>query len=124
VLLGYGIKAIILHGKAESANIDGIALACGNVRLLLEGYTANDIFYQDETGVFWRQTPTRRLAPGNKAGRRKDKQRVNVSLACNASGTERAQPFLIGKAKRPRSFPKSFQPERDLNIRYSNKKTA
>jgi hypothetical protein len=121
---GHGIKAIVLHGEAESANKDGIALARGNVCRLLEGFIADDIFNKDETGVFWHQTPTRRVATGNKSGRKKDKQRVTASLACNASSTERSQLFLIGKAKRPRSFPESFQPERDINSRYSNNKTA
>jgi hypothetical protein len=118
----FGTKATVLHssGEAERANTGGIALARGNVRLLLEGYSADDIFNQVETGMFWRQTLARRLATGNKTGRKKDKQGITASLAYNASGMEKAQLFLIGKAKRPRSYPKSFQPERDLNIRYSN----
>jgi hypothetical protein len=32
--------------------------------------------------------------------------------------------FVVGKAARPRSFPKSFQPKRDLNVRYAYNKTA
>jgi hypothetical protein len=54
----------------------------------------------------------------------KDKQRVTVSLVCNASGSEKQGLFIIGKAKRPRSFPKSFEPKRDVDIRYTNNKTA
>jgi hypothetical protein len=44
----YGIKAIVLHGEAESANTEGIAMARGNVHLLLEGYSADETFNQDE----------------------------------------------------------------------------
>jgi hypothetical protein len=32
--------------------------------------------------------------------------------------------FVIGKAARPRSFPKSFQPKRDLDVRYAHNKPA
>jgi hypothetical protein len=31
---------------------------------------------------------------------------------------------VIGKAARPRSFPKSFQPERDLDVSYVHNMTA
>jgi hypothetical protein len=94
----FGIKAEVLRGEAESAKPEAIALARGSVRLLLEGYSADDIFNQDETGVFCLQTPTRRLATGNRVGRKKDKLLITASLACNASGTEKAQHFLIFKA--------------------------
>jgi hypothetical protein len=47
-----------------------------------------------------------------------------VSLVCNASGSEEQGLFIVGKAKRPRGFSKSFQPNRDVGIRYANNKSA
>jgi hypothetical protein len=121
-----GIRSYKLHGEANDADREGVKLAQNNFRkIVLEGgFTADNIFNQDETGLFWRQVPTRTHATGKKAGRKKDKQRVTVSLVCNASGSEKQGLFIIGKAKRPRSFPKSFQPKRDVGIRYANNKTA
>jgi hypothetical protein len=43
---------------------------------------------------------------------------------CNAAGTDKRPLMIIGKSKRPRSFPKSFQPKCDLGVRYANNKTA
>jgi hypothetical protein len=102
-----GIKSFVQHGEAGSANAAGIELARRSVRKLVEGLNPGDIFNQDESGLFWRQPPSRTLATGKKAGRKKDKQRVTASLLVNATGTEKLPLFLIGKAKRPRSFPKN-----------------
>ena len=48
----------------------------------------------------WKQLPTRKLATGNTAGRKKEKIRVTLSLTCNASGTDKGGLFLIGTAKK------------------------
>jgi hypothetical protein len=86
------------------------------------GFAAQDIYNQDETGQFWRHVPQRSLATDKRAGRKQDKQRITVSLCCNATGTDKRELFVIGKSKRPRSFP--FQPERDWGIRYRHNSMA
>jgi hypothetical protein len=112
----------VLHGEAGSANQEGIELARRNLRLLLQegGYEAENVYNQDESGAFWRQMPTRTLATGKRAGSKKEKERATFSLCCNATGTHKMGLFVIGKAARPRSFPKSFQPKRDLNVRFAH----
>jgi hypothetical protein len=87
----------VLHGKASDANREGIQLAQSKLRLLLEGYTAEDVYNQDETGIFRRQQPTGTVATGNRAGQKKEKECVTVSLMCNASGTDKRPLSLIGK---------------------------
>jgi hypothetical protein len=87
-------------------------------------FTPDDVYNQDETGIFWRQLPTRSLATMKRAGGKKIKERVTVSLTCNFTGNDKRPLLLIGKAKRPRSFPKSFQPKRDMNVHYANNKAA
>jgi hypothetical protein len=94
------------------------------LHLLLEGYTAEDAYDQDETGIVWRQQPTLTLAIGKKAGLKKEKEQVAVSLMCNTTGSDKRPLFLIGKAKCPRSFPNSCQPKRDLDIRYASSASA
>jgi hypothetical protein len=120
----YGILSCVLQGEAGDAKRESIQLARANLRLLLEGHTAEDTYNQDETGIFWRQQPTLTLAIGKKAGLKKEKERVTVSLMCNAAGSDKRPLFSVGKAKRPRSFPNSFQPKRDLDIRYANSASA
>jgi hypothetical protein len=50
-----------------------------------------------------------------------DKERATFSLRVNANGTHKLDLFVIGKAACPRSFPKSFQPKCDLNVRCAHK---
>jgi hypothetical protein len=120
----FGIESYVLHGEARDANNEGVKHARRNLRLLLEPYNAEETNNQDETGVFWRQAPTRTLATGKRSGHKKEKERVTASLMCNAAGTDKWPLMIIGKSKRPRSFPKSFQPKRDLGVRYANNKMA
>jgi hypothetical protein len=120
-----GIRSYKLHGESASlaeandADHEGVNLAQHHFRKIVldGGYTADNIFNQDETELFWQQAPTRTHATSKKAGRKKDKQRVTVSLVCNASGSEKQGLFIVGKAKHPRSFHKSFQPNRDVGVR-------
>jgi hypothetical protein len=115
-----------MHGETGSANQEGIDLVRSNLRELLTegGYEAEDVYNQDESGVFWRQIPTRTLATGKSTGRKKGKERATFALCVNATRTHKLDLFVIGKAARPRCFPKSFQPKRDLNRRYAHNKTA
>lgn len=119
-----GIRRVVLHGEADAADKRGVQLTRDNMKLIVDGYSLDDIYNQDETGVFWRQLPQRTLATGKRAGRKQDKQRVTVSLTCNASGTDKRELFVIGKAKRPRSFPRQFNPQRDWGMRYRNNAKA
>jgi hypothetical protein len=121
-----GIKQVVLHGEACDADDAGVELARMAIPKNVEegGYPADNIYNQDKTGQFWRQVPQRSLATGKQAGRKKDKQRITVSLCCNATGTDKRELFAIGKAKCPRSFPKNFQPQRDWGVRNRNNKKA
>jgi hypothetical protein len=105
----FGIESYVLRGEARDANREGIEHARQHLRLLLEPYNAEDTSNQDETGVFWRQAPSRTLATGKRSGHKKE-ERVTASLMCNAAGTDKRPLMIIGKSKRPRSFPKSFSP--------------
>jgi hypothetical protein len=86
----------------------------------------------DETGLFWRQLPSRTLGRGCQAGKKLIKQRVTLGLACNADGTEKLvrltniyiyieseKPVVIGTAGRPRCFPRKYRVRMKLGMRYS-----
>ena len=45
-------------------------------------------------------------------------ERVTLGLACNMAGTEKLRPIAIGKAQRPRCFPKKFDARRKLGMEY------
>ena len=73
---------------------------------LLEGYEPRNVFNADETGLFWRATPTTTLElKGKKCyGGKLSKERITVLVAANADGTEKLPLFSIGKFKTPRCF--------------------
>ena len=67
-----GLKAVQQHGEAGSATIASVDLAKTAVPLVIRGYSADDVYNQDETGLFWRQLPTRKIATGSTAGRKRE----------------------------------------------------
>jgi hypothetical protein len=71
-----GLRVVQDHGEAGSAPQASVDTARHAVPLVLESYTAADCYNMDEKGLFWRQTPTRRLVTGKQAGYKKDKTRV------------------------------------------------
>ena len=44
-----------------------------------------------------------------------------MALCCNATGTDKIQPFVIGRAARPRCFGKTFEPSIYADYSYNNK---
>lgn len=67
-------------------------------------YNERDIFNMDETGLFWRLAPSTGLSSQRRGGIKKDKARISLALCCNANGTERMPPFVIGKARIPHAL--------------------
>ena len=63
----------------------------------------------DETGLFWRMSPSQNLYSANRPGVKRDKIRVSITCCVNASGTDRLPAWVIGKARMPRAL-------RNINI--------
>lgn len=105
----FGIKQHTRHGEEssvpESANED-----METVRVIAEGYEARDIYNMDETGLYWRMTPSRGLSTQSVPGIKKDKTRITLTFCCNSTGDDRFPLWIIGNAKVPRSL-------RNVNVR-------
>jgi hypothetical protein len=65
--------------------------------------------------------PDRVLATKQMSGKKKDKFRITVGVACNADGSEKLPLFFIGKSKKPRCFKKS---PAEHGFYYRNNKSA
>lgn len=74
------------------------------LRTLAGEYNQEDVYNMDETGLFWRMTPSRGLATQFQPGLKKDKSRISLVLATNATGTDRLPIWIIGKNKTPRAL--------------------
>ena len=55
----------------------------------LKSYNPENIWNGDETGLFWKMEPSRVLARGPISGHKKEKSRVTIFCATNATGTEK-----------------------------------
>lgn len=66
---------------------------------LIKEYELKKVFNIDETGLFYRLLPDRSLTTADsKKGVKTFKDRITVAMSCNADGTEKLQPFIIGKS--------------------------
>lgn len=71
------------------------------------GYTAQQVFNADETGLYWKRMPTKTVisrnekkAPGHKAS----KDRVSLLFGGNAAGDFKLKPVLIHHSENPRAL--------------------
>lgn len=71
------------------------------------GYSAEQVFNVDETGLFWKRMPDRtyiakeeKSAPGHKVA----KERLTLLLGGNAAGDCKLKPLLVYQAENPRAF--------------------
>ena len=74
------------------------------LRTLVDKYGIEDSYNIDETGLYWKMTPDTTLATEPQAGRKKEKTRITIVNCCNASGSHKLDPWLIGTAATPRCF--------------------
>jgi hypothetical protein len=73
---------------------------------IFDVYELKNIYNADESGLFFRLPPNKTLSlkgdPCN--GGKNSKERITVLLACNADGTDKLPPLVIGKIENPRCF--------------------
>ena len=53
----------------------------------------------NETGLFYRISPSKTIAARQKKGSKKDKTRITVAFTANADGSQRLPPFFLGRSK-------------------------
>jgi hypothetical protein len=89
----------------------------------IQGYSLENIFNADETGLYYKALPDKTLAMrGDGAkGFKVHKDRITVLFACSAMG-EKLTPLVIGKAANPRCL-KNVRRER-LGVTYVSNKRA
>ncbi|XP_077453985.1 uncharacterized protein LOC144072678 isoform X2 [Stigmatopora argus] len=81
----------------------------GDFRRLLEegGYSPQQVFTCNETGLFWKRMPRRTsIAAEEKgaAGHTPAKDRLTLALCCNASGDCKVKPLLVYHSENPPAF--------------------
>lgn len=102
-----------VHGEASSTP-PAAFVEMAAVRGLCDGYQEEDIYNFDETGLYWRASPstglTSRALPSagliSRAhpGVKQDKSRISILACTNATGSDRLPLWFIGKSQQPRAL--------------------
>ena len=105
----HGIKNVKLRGEILSSNMSAVEPFCEELKevCIKEGYSRHQIFNADETGLWWRMTPSCSLNSSGitrAANFKKAKDRITILGCSNASGTFRLPLVFINKSARPRCF--------------------
>lgn len=124
----YGVRQLHISGEKLSAdNESADSFVTTKFKKLVdeEGYSLDQIYNCDETGLNFRMLPNKSLvhrketrAPGFK----KSKERITVLPCSNATGNHKLRLLIIGKSKKPRAF-KNLALQ-GLPASYSNQKSA
>lgn len=100
-----GITWQVVSGEEKAADKEGAdSWRNDRFRGIAESYSEDDIFNADETACFYQLLPDRTMHfKGQQCkGGKKSHLRVTVLLCCNASGTKKIKPLVIGKYEKPR----------------------
>lgn len=100
-----GITWQVVSGEEKAADAaSAAAWRDEKFREIVASYSEDDIFNADETAFFYQMLPDKTMHfKGNSCkGGKQSKVRISVLLCCNATGTKKLKPLVIGKYKKPR----------------------
>ena len=113
--------------SGESSGVDGSVCNDWIEKLpqLLTGYELADIFNCDETGLIFKQTPSKSLIQAGEecSGGKKSKERLSVLLCASATG-EKLRPLVIGRAAKPQAFWQAHLTTNQLPVTWRSNKKA
>ena len=119
----FNIKDYKRHGESASSDVAAIDGGREEIARLVAQYPRHLVYNMDETAKRYNLRPTHTYATANVAGYKQSKERLTVALCANADGSHKHGLYVIGTAKKPRSFPKDWTP-RLLDITWASNKTA
>ncbi|KZT53130.1 DDE-domain-containing protein [Calocera cornea HHB12733] len=100
----HNLKGYHLHGEAGAADPSKVDQARQRIQDITDAFTLRDIFNMDETGLFGKMPPNRTLATKQMSGRKTEKHRLSYAFTVNADGSEKLEPLIIGRFRRPHCF--------------------
>jgi hypothetical protein len=71
---------------------------------ILDQYALVDIYNMDETRLFYCMQANNSLATKQLEGRKQNKERITITICCNADEFDKLPLWIIGKSFRPRYF--------------------
>jgi hypothetical protein len=107
----HGIRSVKRHGEAASVDIEALKDSWPSLVTEINKYNPENIYNLDETGLFFQLAPTKTIAQRQVEGSKKVKTRLSIAFCSNATGTDKLEPIIIGKAEKPRCFKKKTASE-------------
>jgi hypothetical protein len=92
-----------ISGESSAADVEASDKWRESVAPIIEQYVPQDIFNMDEMALFYNAQQKRTLdIKGEKChGGKAYKDRATVLLCCNADGSEKLRPLVVGKSEKP-----------------------
>jgi hypothetical protein len=109
-------------GESGVTDMEIIEESLPRIRTILDQYALADIYNMDETGLFYRMQADNSLATRQFEGRKQNKERITITVCCNANGFDKLPLWIIGKSFRPRYF-KNINID-NLDYKYHTNKNA
>ena len=112
------------YGESGSVDVAAAAPRLETIQSIVTEYPSEDIYNVDEAGLFWLLTPDTTLATRTLHGKKKKKDRITIVPCSNATGSDKLELWVIGKAKSPRCFGWKGSRLQHIPVHYRNNKTA
>lgn len=102
----HGLTNHCLSGESAAVEDSSVDEWMADLPDLIKSFDAKNIFNCDETGLFYRLLPNKTLDFKGETchGGKHSKDRLTVLLCCNADGSDKMPPLVIGKSMQPRCF--------------------
>ena len=115
----------VMLGESSDMDLTSLNLWKNRLPQLLEGYQPRDVYNLDETGLFFKQLPSKTLSFKQQqcSGGKLAKERLTCLLACNMV-KEKLRLLVIGKAMNPRAFRSAHIATKDLPVMWRSNKKA
>ncbi|GAA5917852.1 hypothetical protein JCM5296_004402, partial [Sporobolomyces johnsonii] len=116
----HGLRRFNFHGEASKMDATSVESERKRLCEVTKAYKLEDIWNMDETGLFYAMPPDSGLAQEGRHGVSSNKTRITLAFATSAAGQKR-QMFVIGHARRPRSFQKKDGEDHGFYYRFNKK---
>ena len=106
----HGISQVSVSGEIRSADTEAAESYPDQLKQILTdgGYSPEQVYNADETGLCYKMLPGKTLATKNDVhkheGFKKIKDRVTILFCANKTGSHKVKPLCIGKFQNPRCF--------------------
>ena len=95
------------------------------IKTIVSEYDSDDAFNMDETGIFNRLESNRTLATMRLYGKKKQKERITVTLTANATVSICLPPLIINQYLKPHAFTsRNIHYPENLDIKWAANKKA